>query len=172
MLGDPTIQSSRQKAIREGNVAKATVKRKADAGWLLRTAFLTLAVVACGHSPTEPSRPASDSATIVSISPDPGTPLTAGSSVTFKGTVAYGLASVSSAVVVIVIEDQAFNNLSSTRPQPAVTVSRGTGTVTLSDSAVIPTTGVSTVLVFFPLAPPPGAGGTALAVQSVTYTVR
>jgi hypothetical protein len=147
------------------------MKRRAKARCLLCTAFLTVATVACGHSPTEPSLPAIDSVTIVSMSPDPAIPLTAGSTVTFKGTVTYSLASTPLGFVVIVIEDQAFHSLSST-PPPTVDVSRdrGSGTVTLSDSVVIPTTGVSSVLVFFPLAPV--GGGTSLAVQHVSYTVR
>jgi hypothetical protein len=146
------------------------MKARAKAWGLLHAVFLTVATVECGHSPTEPSLPANDSVTIVSISPDPAIPLTAGSTVNFKGIVTYSLASTPSGVVVIVIEDQAFHNLSSTNPQPTAGVSRGSGTVTLTDSAVIPSTGVSTVLVFFPLAAT--GGGTSLAVQSVSYTVR
>ena len=148
------------------------MKLRGDVRCLLQAGILAVATVGCGHSPTEPSVPANDGVTIISMSPDPSVPLTAGSTVTFRGTVSYSLGSIASGVVVIVIEDQAFNNLSSSRPQPAAAVSRGSGTVTLSDSAVIPTTGVSNVLVFFPLAPTPAAGGTSLAVQSVSYTVR
>jgi uncharacterized protein (TIGR03067 family) len=111
-----------------------------------------------------------DRVIIVSILPDPSTPLAAGSTVTFKATVMYSLASASSGQVGIVIQDQASQNLSLTSPQPTADVLRGKGTITLTDSAAVPATGVSAVLVFFPLTATDGSN--SLAAPIVTYTVH
>ena len=135
----------------------------------LALGILLISTIACEHSPTGPAVPTTVSVAIVSMSPDPSTPLSAGSTVTFTGKIAYSLASVATGEVVIVIEDQGFHNLS-TNPQPTVNVSRGSGMVTLSDSVIIPASGTSRVFVFFPLA---ATGSTnSLVAQSVTYTVR
>jgi hypothetical protein len=119
-------------------------------------------------SPTEPSLP-QDSVTIVSIQPPGGTTLQAGAQVTFTATVAYHLASAASGSVHIAIEDQNFKNLSSTVPQPGVTVVNGSGTVALADQVVLPSVGLTTVFVFFPLAAT-GAQST-MTVQEVSYPV-
>lgn len=130
--------------------------------------FLSAAAITfCSKSsPTEPTQ---DSVTIVSIQPPAGTTLQAGSSVTFTATIAYRLASASSGLVLIVIEDNAFRNLSSTVPQPRVSVESGAGTVALTDQVVLPSAGITTVFVLFPLVP---AGATSTqTVQEVSYPV-
>jgi hypothetical protein len=116
-------------------------------GVLLSAATIT----SCSKSsPTEPVF-LQDSVTIVSIQPPAGTTLQAAATVVFTATVGYHLASAPSGIVLIVIEDQSFKNLSATVPQPRVTVASGTGTVTLTDQVVLPSSGVASVLVIFPL---------------------
>lgn len=116
---------------------------------ILSISLAAAAIGSCNHSPTEPF--VADSVTIVSAQPPPGTALEAGAPVTFTATISYDLENAPTGLVVIVIEDQAFNNLSSTVPQPSVNVARGTGTVVLTDHVVIPTNGVRQVVVFFSL---------------------
>ena len=122
-----------------------------------------------GDSPTDPSPPA-DSVVIESISPPQSDPLSAGSQVTFRARVRYGLASADSGRIHIVIQDQLNRSISPTTPQPRVQIIRGTGTVELSDTVTVPASGVTSVQVFFPLVP---AGSTNTSVvDTVTYTVR
>jgi hypothetical protein len=121
-----------------------------------------------GSSPTDPV--IIDSIALDSISPASTTTLTAGSRVTFTGHVRYTLGSASTGHVSIVIQDQSSNRLSTTVPQPIMAVTRGGGTVDLSDSITVPATGVTSVNVFFPLFP---AGVTQTStVQVVRYSVR
>jgi len=136
---------------------------------LLGVLLSAAAVVSCSKSsPTEPVLDL-DSVTIVSIQPPAGTVLQAGARVTFTATIGYHLVNASSGSVFIVVQDQALKNLSSTVPVPSVNVVRGTGTVGLSDSVVIPAAGVTSVGVFFPLLQ---TGATVTqTVQSVSYTV-
>ena len=131
---------------------------------------LVSAVSGCGHSssPTEPGG-GMDSIALESISPPVTTPLTTGSEVTFTGRVRYNLASASSGSIFIVIEDQSAINISPTVPQPSLSISRGSGTVEISDHIRIPA-GVTKVNVFFPVVP---SGATrSTAVTSVAYTVN
>jgi hypothetical protein len=139
---------------------------------LLLPAIACVLIVAfaagCGgsHSPTEPG--GVDTIAITSITPASGTRLAPGSNVTFSGTVRYELASAGTGIIVLVIEDQASRVLT-TGAQPSAVVSRGQGTVSLSDSIVVPATGVSQVVVFFPLSP---AGSTSTnIVATATYPV-
>jgi hypothetical protein len=134
---------------------------------ILSISIAAAAIGSCNHSPTEPV--VADSVTIVSIQPLPGTTLQAGAPVTFTATIGYDLETAPSGFVVIVIQDQASNNLSSTVPQPTVNVARGTGTVVLTDQVVIPTRLVTKVWVSFPLV---HTGATATPVfQQVSYPV-
>ncbi len=109
------------------------------------------AVASCSKS--SPTETGSDRVAVVSIQPPARTPLKAGSSVTFSATIDYRLSSAPSGTVIIVIQDQNSRNLSSTVPQPRVTVANGIGTVTLVDQIVIPAFGVDTVQVSFGLLP-------------------
>ena len=136
---------------------------------LLGVLLAAAAIASCSKSsPTEPALDL-DSVTIVSLQPPAGTVLQAGARVTFTATIAYHLVNASSGSVFIVVQDQALRNLSSTVPVPSVSVVRGTGTVGLSDSIVIPATGVTSVGVFFPLLQT-GATMTQ-TVQNVSYPV-
>jgi hypothetical protein len=111
-----------------------------------------------------------DSVAIVSITPPVTTTLAAGTPVTFRATLTSNLASAQSGSVVMVIQDQANRNLSSTSPQPSVNVPHGAAGIELSDQIVVPAAGVTTVVVLFPLVAT--GGTTSLVVQSVSYTVR
>jgi hypothetical protein len=99
-----------------------------------------------------------------------GTPLQASETVTFTATLAYTLATADSGQIVIVIQDQNDRKLQQLgRAQPAAVVSKGTGTLTLADTIMIPASGVSSVRVIFPLVP---AGATRTEVLvSVSYPV-
>ena len=113
---------------------------------------LTLAIVAafmgCGgsnssnptalsSSPTAPSpSTATDTITLTSITPLAGTTLSPGQVVTFTATVSYELDSADSGQIRMVIQDGADRDIQS-NPQPHMTISRGSGMVTLSDEVTI-----------------------------------
>jgi hypothetical protein len=89
-----------------------------------------------------------------SIAPAAGTPLQANQTVTFTATLNYTLASAESGLIVIVIQDQSDRSLQPVgRPQPVAVAMKGTGTATLTDSIMLPASGVSSVRVIFPLVP-------------------
>ncbi|HET6898596.1 MAG TPA: hypothetical protein VFK70_09620 [Vicinamibacteria bacterium] len=134
------------------------------------SALLAAVLVGCGGASHTAPTPATDAISLRSITPAPGTPLTAGQRVDFTATVNYTLASAASGQIVIVIQDQLDQNLKPAGViQTAVPVVMGTSTATLSDSITIPGTGVSSVRVVFPLIPT-GATRTEVLV-SVTYPV-
>ncbi len=85
--------------------------------------------------------------------PPAGTVLTAGTSVTFTATATYNLPVAGS--IVLVIEDQNYDNLSTTNPAASAQVGAGTGTVTLSDRITLPPSGVTQVDLFVLLASAP-----------------
>jgi hypothetical protein len=132
-------------------------------------ALLIAAFIGCGgESPTTPT-PANDAISVSSITPAAGTVLHANEMVTFTAVLNYTLASAESGQVVIVIQNQLNQNLKTGVPQPAAAMMRGTGTVTLTDSILIPGSGVTSVRVFFPLTL---AGATRTEVLvSVSYPV-
>jgi hypothetical protein len=119
--------------------------------------------------------PVADSISLVSIEPAPGIPIARGTEVTFTAAVSYMVASADSARIGIVIQDQEDRGLltrsaSASGPPLGVTISRGRGTVTLTDRVGIPAIGVTAVNVYIPLFPQ-GAIGTATRVL-VTYPVQ
>lgn len=122
---------------------------------LLLVTFLSLVtfLAGCsgGRSPSEPSAD-TDSISITSLSPAAGIKLTPGSTVTFAATVAYSLGSAATGTITLVIEDQNFKVLT-IGPQKIVAITRGRGSVSLSDQITVPTTGVIQVEVFLPLSP-------------------
>jgi hypothetical protein len=127
--------------------------------------FIVLAGCRGGRSPSEPG--GSDSITLTSISPTAGALLAHGSVVTFTATVAYTLSSASTGNIRLVVEDQ--NNNLLTVTQPTVSVTRGQGSVTLTDQITVPATGVSQVRVFLPLNP--GSASTTNVVANANYPV-
>jgi hypothetical protein len=137
------------------------------------TAIVLLALTAagCGSSPTPTMpAPAADSvSSIVDMSPVPGTTLARGQTVTFTGTAGYTLNSAGTAVLVLVIQDQANQTLQA-GTQPTAPVVKGTGQATLSQTLTLPATGVTGVRLFFVLAP---AGGTITnSVLTISYAVK
>jgi uncharacterized lipoprotein YbaY len=105
---------------------------------------------------------------LVDVSPVLGTKLVHGQTVTFTATAGYSLNSADSGKVVLAIQDQANTLLNATQPTAAVT--KGSGQVTLSQSITLPDTGVTSVRLFFFLAP---AGSTSTrAVAPITYQVQ
>lgn len=113
--------------------------------------------------------PVADSISLVSIAPALELPLARGTEVTVTAVVSYMLASADSARIPVIIQDQDDNGLQ-TGPPPVVTISRGRGTVTVTDRVTIPANGVTAVRVFIPLFPQ-GAIGTETRVL-VTYPVQ
>ena len=138
--------------------------------------LICLVVAACGSSaPNAPtptaSTPLSDALRgVTSLAPPTGTALQLGQTVTFGGTAGYSLATADSGTVFMVIQDQANHILQEVGSQPRVTVGKGTGDVMLSQTITVPTSGVSSIVVFFALLPA-GAAATNAAV-SVSYPVR
>ena len=144
---------------------------------IMTAVALSVHVAGCGSSPTAPDPPptptpttsTSDSISLANIAPAPGTNLLPGQTVTFSATVAFSLLSADSAAIVLGIQDQANQRLQPIGPQPSATVAKGSGQAALSQSITLPSTGITSVRVFFSLTP---AGATRTdVVVSVTYPV-
>ena len=144
---------------------------------IMTAVALSVLVAGCGSSPTAPDPPptpapttsTSDSISLANIAPAPGTNLLPGQTVTFSATVAFSLLSADSAAIVLGIQDQANQRLQPIGPQPSATVAKGSGQAALSQSITLPSTGITSVRVFFSLTP---AGATRTdVVVSVTYPV-
>ncbi len=105
---------------------------------------------------------------IATISPPEGTRLAPGSAVTFTAGLSYILNSSGAATIIMVIEDQDGRVLN---PASEITtvVSRGTGSLRMSDGVTLPATGVSQVKVLFTLGPSPGFAPPSVA--SASYPV-
>ncbi len=113
--------------------------------------LVSAALTSCSKS--SPTEIGPDSVTVASILPSGATTLQAGAQVTFSATIDFHFSSAPTGDIAIVIQDQNSHSLSSTVPLPLVAVARGIGTVTLTDQIVIPSTGVTTLYVLFPLGP-------------------
>jgi hypothetical protein len=139
---------------------------------LVSTFVVALAVSGCGGAPAAPAAPTSamDAVTgVTNMVPAPDTTLTAGQAVTLSGTPAYSLYSADLGTVQMVIDDQ------NDRPLPtasiyAILVRRGTGDATITQTVMLPPDGVTSVHVYFLLAPA-GGGPTQTSVR-LTYPVR
>jgi hypothetical protein len=134
---------------------------------------LALAVAAglalgCGVRTSPSGVGGPDIVTIATIAPPDGTVLAAGSKVTFDAGISYLLNSAGAAAIMLVVEDQSGRVLN---PDSEITtiVSRGTGSVRLSDQVTVPATGVSAVRVLFTLSPTPPVSPPVLA--SASYPV-
>jgi hypothetical protein len=88
---------------------------------------------------------------LVSASP-PGSILGVGQAVEFKITVSYQLSVADKGSILLVVQDETNKNLLGDRKQKSQSVKRGKGTVTLTDSFVVPA-GSSEVRLFIPLVP-------------------
>lgn len=84
--------------------------------------------------------------------PTPGTPLVRGSTVAFKFSVKYSLQVAKSGSVVVVFQDDQDKNAAGDRKQITAKVEKGSGSLVLEDSIVVPSDSHE-LLVFVPLVP-------------------
>ena len=150
-----------------------TAKASGSRALVIAAVLASVMAAGCGGSPTVPLSltVATDSVSSgVNMHPAPGTVLELGQTVTFSGTPGYTLASADLGTVIMVVQDQANQPLPVSGPQPIIVVRRGTGDVTLTETVTLPAAAVTTVRVFFVLAPA-GAASTSATV-AVSYPVR
>jgi hypothetical protein len=89
---------------------------------------------------------------LVSASPAPGTKVVVGQTVEFKITVSYQLSIADKGLIVLVVQDENNKNLLAGKPQRRQSVDRGKGSLTLTESFVVPA-GSDEVRLFIPLVP-------------------
>jgi hypothetical protein len=89
---------------------------------------------------------------LVSAFPAPGTKVAVGQTVEFKINVSYQLSIADKGSIVLVMQDENNKNLLTERPQQSQSVDRGKGTITLTQSFVVPA-GSREVRLFVPLVP-------------------
>jgi hypothetical protein len=89
---------------------------------------------------------------LVSASPVPGTKMAVGQTVEFKVTVSYQLSIADKGSIVLVVQDENNKNLLAGKPQQSQSVVRGKGSITLTESFVVPA-GSDEVRLFIPLVP-------------------
>jgi hypothetical protein len=87
-----------------------------------------------------------------SASPAPGTPITVGQTVEFKIAVSYQLSIAEKGAILVIVQDETDKNLLADKNQPSQSVDRGKGTVTLTQSLVVPARS-GEVRLFIPLVP-------------------
>jgi hypothetical protein len=89
---------------------------------------------------------------LVSASPVPGSKVSAGQTVAFEVSVSYQLSIADKGAIVLYLEDANNQNLSPGKAQQSHIVNRGEGTLTITESFVVPT-GPKEVRLFIPLVP-------------------
>jgi hypothetical protein len=89
---------------------------------------------------------------LVSASPAPGTSITVGQTAEFKVAVSYQLSIADKGSILMVVQDETDKNLLTDKKQQSQSVDRGKGTVTLTESLVVPATS-NEVRLFIPLVP-------------------
>jgi hypothetical protein len=87
-----------------------------------------------------------------SASPPPGTPVTVGQTVEFKIAVSYQLSIADKGSILMVVQDETDKNLLAEKKPPSQSVNRGKGTMTLTESFIVPA-GSNEVRLFIPLVP-------------------
>jgi hypothetical protein len=87
-----------------------------------------------------------------SAKPAPGTPLLRGASVSFKVSVSYALEVGERGAIILVFQDDRGQIITGDRAQTSVEVTRGRGTLTLTDSVVVPAE-AKELRLFIPLVP-------------------
>jgi hypothetical protein len=117
-------------------------------------AFASLAIAADGPMPWTFVNGAGEgySIKLESASPSPGAPVAVGQTVEFKITVSYQLSVADKGSILMVVQDETDKNLLADGKQPRQSVNRGKGTVTLTESFVVPA-GRNEVRLFIPLVP-------------------
>jgi hypothetical protein len=126
-----------------------------------------LAVVSCGGSPTQPK---TDFIELKAISPAAGTILTASSQVTFTATVTCTIVSADGGLVSMFIGNQGLQSLKPDGRGASERLSKGTATVTLTDTVTIPAESGSRVNVMLPIFI--DGSNTTSQLKQVTYEVR
>lgn len=114
-----------------------------------------LLVAACGDSAPKveeitPSQPVNQ-VTILSAVPPGGTVLAPGSTVTLKYAFSYQLVTGDTGSIVMVLSDQQSRTLNEPGNYTNAPITRGSGTAELSHVLAIPSTGVSSIIVHFPM---------------------
>ena len=84
--------------------------------------------------------------------PAPGTPVTVGQTVEFKITASYKLSIADNGAILMIVQDETDKNLLADAKQPSQSANRGKGTVTLTESFVVPA-GSNEIRLFIPLVP-------------------
>ena len=130
--------------------------------WVL---LALLATTACGGE--SPTAPTTDWIELNSITPSSGTTLTAGERVTFTTTVTCTIVNADGGYVVLLLVDQGNRSLSAS--SPTAQLSKGTATVTLTDTITVPVSG-STVTAVLPLFV--NGSNITRALKRVDYSVR
>lgn len=92
------------------------------------------------------------SISLVSVSPAPGTPLVAGSSLNFAVTVSYTLSIAKHGVIVLVFQDDTNASAAPGRPQAHREVSDPKGVASLTEQLTVPST-AKELRVFVPIVP-------------------
>jgi hypothetical protein len=89
---------------------------------------------------------------LVSAVPAPGTQIFRGQALQFKVTIAYRLSIADTGSIVLVVQDENNKSLTGDQPQQSQIVEQGQGTVTLTQSFIVPAGG-NEVRLFVPLVP-------------------
>jgi hypothetical protein len=89
---------------------------------------------------------------LVSASPAPGTTVTVGQTVEFKITASYQLSIADNGAILMIVQDETDKNLLADKKPTSQSVNRGKGTVTLTESLIVPA-GSNEVRLFIPLVP-------------------
>lgn|ERR1700733_1168463 len=87
-----------------------------------------------------------------SASPAPGTPVTVGQTVELKIMASYKLSIADNGAILMIVQDETDKNLVANKKPTSQSVNRGKGTVTLTESFVVPA-GSNEVRLFIPLVP-------------------
>ena len=87
-----------------------------------------------------------------SASPAPGTPVTVGQTVELKTMASYKLSIADNGAILVIVQDETDKNLVANKKPTSQSVNRGKGTVTLTESFVVPA-GSNEVRLFIPLVP-------------------
>ena len=126
-------------------------------------------LAACGGADS-PTAPTSEWIDLNSLTPAAGTTLTAGDRVTVTATVTCTIVNSDGGHTALLITDQGFQTLNAPPSDAAVaTLSKGTATVTLTDTITVPPSG-STVRVNLPLFI--NSSNTTRMLRTATYSVR
>jgi hypothetical protein len=146
--------------LRDADVASTeTAVKGADMGIRVLLAFLALVFASPAKSEDMPMpwafvNGSADGYSIKldSASPAAGTPISVGQTVEFKIRVSYHLSMTGKGSILFLVQDETDKNLLADKKQSTQSVDRGKGTVTLTESLVVPA-GSNEIRLFIPLVP-------------------